>query len=85
MLFVDRNLVIEEIAPTAFDCQDLSKEVRTALSAEIKLDCPPARRILGDVEVQKAPTVTTYDEKTQRTANLTVGTVKKSIAAIASR
>ena len=41
--------------------------------------------MLCDIEVQDTPTVVTDDEKTIERLKVIVGTVKKSIAAIASR
>jgi len=50
-----------------------------------QLDNPLARRMAGDVEVQNAATAMDDDKDQQSTRKVTVGTVKKSIAAMASR
>ena len=49
------------------------------------LDDPQACRMPCDIEVQDAPTIVTDDEKAIEHLKVIVGTVKKSIAAIASR
>jgi len=46
---------------------------------------PKMSRVSGDIEVEDAPTIMRDDEKQYSTLKLSVGTVKKSIAAIASR
>lgn len=49
------------------------------------LDNPGASRMTCDVEVEDAPPVMTDDEEQYRQLKVTVGTVKKSMAAMASR
>ncbi len=49
------------------------------------LDDPRTGRVFGNVEVQDAPTIMLMMKKQYSTPKVIVGTVKKSIAAIASR
>jgi hypothetical protein len=46
---------------------------------------PQTSGMLGDVEVQNAPTIMSDHEEAMSALNVSVGTVKKSIAAITSR
>jgi hypothetical protein len=49
------------------------------------LNNPDAGRMASDVEVEDAPPIMADDEEAVETPKVIVGTVKKSIAAIASR